>query len=119
MIGFITKRLQSFGYAFKGIYLLVTSETNSSIQLLVAIVVTIAGFVFKISTTEWIAQIFAIALVMSLEGINTAIEKIVDFVHPEHHQKIGHIKDIAAGAVLIAALAAITIGGLIYLPKLF
>lgn len=80
---------------------------------------TVAGFYFKISTTEWIIQLLSIGLVMSIEGINTAIEEIADFMHPEHHQKIGFIKDIAAGAVFIASIFTIIIGFIIYLPKIF
>jgi diacylglycerol kinase (ATP) len=78
---------------------------------------TIAGFYFNISTTEWIFQIFAIGLVMSVEGLNTAVEKVADFIHPEYHEKIGFIKDIAAGAVFFSALTAVAVGLLIYLPK--
>jgi len=58
-----------------------------------------------------------IGLVISIEGMNTAIEYIADFIHPEYHQKIGLIKDIAAGAVFIAAIAAMIIAGIIYVPK--
>lgn len=63
-------------------------------------------------------QIFSIGLVLSIEGLNTAIEEIADFIHPDFHKKIGMIKDIAAGAVTFAALTAITIGLIIYVPKL-
>jgi diacylglycerol kinase (ATP) len=63
-------------------------------------------------------QILIIGLVISIEGINTAIEEIADFVHPEFHNKIGYIKDIAAGAVFFAAIAAILIACIIYIPKL-
>ena len=61
-------------------------------------------------------QIFAIGLVMSVEGINTAIEEIADFVHPDFHNKIGFIKDVSAGAVFIAAVIAVIIGLIIYIP---
>jgi diacylglycerol kinase (ATP) len=62
-------------------------------------------------------QVLAFGLVLGIESLNTAVEKLADFVHPEFHNKIGFIKDIAAGAVLFAALAAIAIGLLIYVPK--
>ena len=78
---------------------------------------TIAGFYFNISATEWMLQIFAIGLVMSVDGMNTAAEEIADFVHPDFHNKIGFIKDVAAGAVFFAALTAIIIGCMIYIPK--
>ena len=61
----------------------------------------------------------AIGLVMSIEGLNTAVEKIADFIHPNYHERIGFIKDIAAGAVFFAAMTAIAIGLIIYLPKFF
>ncbi len=107
------------GYAFKGALLLLKTESSIKIQFFIAILMTIAGFYFNISTYEWIVQCLAIGMVMSVEGINTAIEEIADFMHPEHHIKIGLIKDIAAGAVFIASVFAIIIGFIIYLPKIF
>ena len=74
-------------------------------------------FYFNISTTEWLFQTLAIGLVLSIEGLNTAVEKVADFIHPEYHERIGFIKDIAAGAVFFAAMTAIAIGLIIYLPK--
>jgi diacylglycerol kinase (ATP) len=86
-------------------------------QFSIGILMTIAGFYFNITTTEWLFQVFAIGLVMSVEGLNTAVEKVADFIHPEYHERIGFIKDIAAGAVFFAALTAIVIGAIIYVPK--
>ncbi len=114
---FIINRLKSVGYAFKGMLILIKTEASIQIQILIAIVVTIAGFYFEISKTEWMAQLGMIGLVMSIEGINTAIEYIADFVHPEHHHKIGLIKDVAAGAVFIASIVAVIMAGIIYIPK--
>ena len=116
---FLVNRLKSIGFAFKGAILLLKTEASIQIQFAIAIILTIAGFYFDISSTEWILQIFAIGLIMSIEGVNTAIEEIADFIHPEHNTKIGFIKDVAAGAVFIAAVAAIIIGLIIYLPKFF
>ncbi len=115
---FIINRLKSVGYAFKGMLILIRTEASIKIQLFIAIVVTAAGFYFEISKTEWVAQIIIIGLVMSIEGMNTAVEYIADFVHPEHHKKIGLIKDVAAGAVFIAAIVSVIIAALIYGPKL-
>jgi len=114
---FIINRLKSIGYAFKGMLILLKTEASIQVQFFIAIVMTIAGFYFEISKTEWIAQLSMIGLVMSIEGINTSIEYIADFVHPEHHPKIGLIKDIAAGAVFIASIIAVIIAGIIYIPK--
>ena len=116
---FLINRLKSVGYACKGAFLLLQTESSIKIQFVIAILMTIAGFYFTISTTEWLIQILAIGLVMSIEGLNTAIEAIADFMHPERHQKIGFLKDVAAGAVFIASLAAMIIGCIIYLPKIF
>lgn len=116
---FIINRLKSVGYAFKGMLILIKTEASIKIQVCIAIIVTVAGFYFEISKTEWMAQIGLIGLVISIEGLNTAIEYIADFIHPEYHEKIGLIKDIAAGAVFIASTVAVIIAGIIYFPKLF
>ena len=116
---FFINRLKSVGYAFKGAVVLLKTEASIKIQFALAITVTISGFYYQISTTEWILQLFAIGLVMSIEGINTAIEEIANFIHPERHNKIGLIKDVAAGAVFIASIFATIIGLIIYIPKIF
>ena len=118
-VSFFSSRIKSVGYAFKGAILLLKTEASIKIQCVLALLVTAAGFFFNISSIEWIVQILAIGLVMSIEGINTAIEEIANFIHPEHHIKIGLIKDIAAGAVFIAAIFASIVGLIIYLPKIF
>jgi diacylglycerol kinase (ATP) len=115
---FLINRIKSVGYAFKGMLILIKTEASIKIQVVIAIIITIAGFYFDISKTEWMVQITSIGLVMSIEAINTAIEYIADFVHPEHHKKIGLIKDVAAGAVFIASIIAVIIAGIIYIPKL-
>ena len=114
---FFTGRLKSIGFAIKGAFKLITTEHSVMVQFTIALLLIIAGFVFEISREEWMMQILAFGLVLGIESLNTAVEKIADFIHPEFHNKIGFIKDIAAGAVLFAALAAIAIGLLIYVPK--
>lgn len=116
---FLINRLKSIGFAFKGAVLLLKTEASIKVQLAVALIVTVAGFYFDISNYEWMIQVLAIGLVMSLEGVNTAIEEIANFIHPERHDKIGLIKDIAAGAVFIASVFASIVGLIIYLPKIF
>ena len=113
---FISGRLKSVTYAYKGAFKLITTEHSIMVQLSIGILMTIAGFYFGISKSDWIFQTMAIGLVMSVEGLNTAVEKIADFIHPNYHERIGFIKDIAAGAVFIAALTAIVIGLIIYVP---
>lgn len=114
---FITGRVKSMKYALIGAVKLITTEHSIMVQFSLGIIMTIAGFYFNITPTEWLFQTLAIGFVLSVEGLNTAIEKIADFVHPDYHQKIGFIKDIAAGAVFFAAMTAILIGLIIYIPK--
>jgi diacylglycerol kinase (ATP) len=115
---FFTGRLKSVSFAFKGAVKLITTEHSIMVQFSIGILLTIAGFYFGITTTEWLFQTMAIGLVISIEGLNTAVEKIADFIHPNYDKKIGFIKDIAAGAVLFAAITAVIIGLIIYIPKL-
>lgn len=97
--------------------ILIKTEASIQVQLFIALVITIAGFYFDISKTEWIAQLVMIGMVLSIEGMNTAVEYIADFIHPEYHKKIGLIKDVAAGAVFLASVIAIIIAGIIYIPR--
>ena len=98
---FLVNRLKSVGFAFKGMLILIRTEASIKVQLFIAIVITIAGFYFDISKSEWMAQLIMIGIVMSMEGMNTAVEYIADFIHPEYHKKIGLIKDVAAGAIYL------------------
>jgi diacylglycerol kinase (ATP) len=115
---FIIGRIKGIFYSLKGGIELLRTEPSIQVQFVLAILVTIAGFYFDISREEWMMQILCIGLVMGLEGLNTALEEIADFVHPDHHPKIGRLKDFAAGAVGIAALVALLIASIIYIPKL-
>ena len=98
-------------------FLLLKTEASIQVQFSIAILLTIAGFYFEISSLEWIIQIFAIVLVMSIEALNTGLEKICDFVHEDFEARIGFIKDIAAGAVAISSLGALLITLILYIPK--
>ncbi len=119
MYDFITGRIRGGGYAIKGAWLLLRHEPSIQVQFVLAILVSIAGFYFDITATEWMLQLLAIGLVMCTEGLNTAVENIADFVHPDFHTKIGLIKDVAAGAVFFAAIIAVIIGVIIYIPYIF
>lgn len=116
---FLFNRIKSVGYAFKGAWFLLKTEPSIKVQFVIGIIITAAGFYYEISTTEWLIQCLAIGLVISIEGINTAVEEMANFIHPEHHKKIGIIKDIAAGAVFIASIFATVVGFIIYIPKIF
>lgn len=115
---FFTGRFKSMGFALKGVIKLITTEHSVIVQSTIAVLLIFAGFYFEISKEEWMFQTLAIGLVLSIEGLNTAVEKIADFIHPEFHERIGFIKDIAAGAVFFAAMTAIAIGCIIYIPKI-
>jgi diacylglycerol kinase (ATP) len=114
---FFTGRFKSMGFALKGAIKLVTTEHSVMVQTFIGILMVFAGFYFHISHEEWLIQTLAIGLVLGIEGLNTAVEKVADFIHPEFHERIGFIKDIAAGAVFFAAMTAIAVGLIIYVPK--
>ncbi|SDE63196.1 diacylglycerol kinase (ATP) [Pricia antarctica] len=116
---FLRNRIKSVGFALRGALLLIRTEPSIKIQVVLAILMTAVGFYFEISNTEWILQVLAISLVIGIEGANTAIEKICDFIHPEFNKRIGFIKDVSAGAVMLVSLGAIIVGLIIYLPKIF
>lgn len=116
---FVSGRIKSIGFAVKGAFKLVSTEHSVMVQSSIMVLMIFAGFYFHISREEWMIQTLAFGLVLGIEGLNTAVEKIADFIHPEFHTRIGFIKDIAAGAVLFAAFSALTVGALIYVPKIF
>jgi diacylglycerol kinase (ATP) len=117
LISFLRLRLHSFLYAFKGIYLLFGTQINAKIHLLVALFVLLLGFLFQLFWYEWALILFAIGLVFAMEAANTAIEFLVDLVSPQHNEQAGKVKDLAASAVLIAAITALVIGLLVFVPK--
>ena len=114
----IKKRVKSFKYAFSGISYLVKSQHNAWIHLTVMVFVIIAGVALDVSFTEWCFLIFAIGFVLAAEAFNTAIEELTNLVSPEYNQKAGKVKDVAAGAVLIAAIVAAITGLIIFIPKI-
>jgi diacylglycerol kinase (ATP) len=115
---FLRGRLRSLKFALRGMWLLITTEDSIKAQLFFAIIAIFLGFYFDISPTEWMIQFLVIGLVLVSEALNTAIEKIADFVHPDYHKKIGFIKDIAAGGPSFAAIISLIIVSIIYIPKI-
>ena len=113
------ERYNSFGYAWQGIKALFRTEHNAWIHTAIAVAVSIAAIILKVSRTEAIVLISTIAFVFVTEILNTAIEKLADFVSLQKHPQIGLVKDLAAAAVLIAAISAVIIGTIIFYPKLF
>ncbi|MEO5911564.1 MAG: diacylglycerol kinase family protein [Pelobium sp.] len=114
----LINRIKSFAHAINGLKLLFREEHNARVHLVVAILVVIAGFVSEISIIEWMMITFAIGLVISIEILNTAIEKTADFISPERNEQIKVIKDLAAGAVLVSTITSVIIGLLVFVPKL-
>lgn len=113
------KRIQSFVYACRGIKVVFLSETNMQIHIVIALLVLIFGFMFKISIAEWIVCLLCIGLVFGAEMMNTAIENVVDLASPDLHPMAGKAKDIAAGAVLLCAITSVVVGLLIFGPKVW
>ena len=118
MLKFLKGRLLGAKYALTGAWFLIRTEASIQVQTVCAVGITIAGFYFDISATEWMIQALAIGMVLGIEGLNTAIEAIADYIQPERDRKIGIIKDVAAGAVSFVAIAALAIACWIYFPKI-
>lgn len=108
---------QSFGYAFEGIFTCIKKERNMKIHCVAAVLVVIAGLVLGLSVTEWCICLVLFGLIMALELVNTAVEAVVDLVTEERKPLAKIAKDTAAGAVLIAAIMAAFVGGIIFIPK--
>jgi|694.fasta_scaffold05223_2 diacylglycerol kinase (ATP) len=114
--GFWRGRGKSFACALRGIAVLLRTQTNARIHLLATVLVVAAGFVFRISRGEWVPLAFAIGIVWIAEAVNTVIEALADRITQENDDAIRRAKDVAAGAVLLAAITAAIIGLLILGP---
>ena len=112
------KRLMSFVFAVKGIGYTVMTQHNIWIHCFGAICVVVLSILLNLSATEWCIVLFDIGFVICTEIFNTAIEMLVDLVSPLENKKAGIIKDISAGAVLVASIVAAIIGIIIFIPKL-
>ena len=111
--------LYSFKYAFNGIISSIKKERNMKIHISIMILVILLGIILKIQKIEWIICIILFGLVISLEMINTSIEIVVDMVMPNKNENAKNAKDISAGAVLIVAITSLTIGLIIFIPKIY
>jgi diacylglycerol kinase (ATP) len=108
----------SFVYALQGLVFMLRSQPNAGVHLLSTLGVCAAGFYFGLSRDEWLWLCVAIVLVWSAEAFNAALEQLADALHPQHHPGIGRAKDLAAGAVLAAAIGAAVIGVVVFWPHL-
>ena len=112
----LKKRAKSFVYAFQGLGSFLKKEHNAWIHCLAIVTVSCCGFYFQITSTEWCIILLCFGVVLAAEAFNTAIERLVNLVSPNFHPIAGDVKDIAAGAVLICAIAAAIIGIIIFFP---
>ena len=112
----LKERIRSFGYAFQGIGFMIRSQPNARVHLLATVAAVGAGIYFQISRGDWIGLTLAIMAVWIAEALNTAVECLADVIHPGFHPTIGKAKDVAAGAVFLAALGAVIVGLCVFGP---
>ena len=115
----IKNRISSLQYAFRGLIFFIKREHNAWIHLGVSGVVIALGFIYSISSIEWMFLVVSIGLVFIAEAFNTALEVDMNLTSPGFHPFARDVKDIAAGGVLVAAIVAFIVGCIIFLPKLF
>ncbi len=108
--------IQSFRNAFRGLFLLLKTERNFQIHAVALVLVIAAGLYFNISRGEWAIVLIMSAVIFGLEGLNSSLEKLCDEVTLERKESIRNIKDVAAGAVLVAAIVAVVVGGIVFYP---
>jgi diacylglycerol kinase (ATP) len=113
---YLTGRLHSFGHALRGLMVLVQTQHNARIHVVATILVVAAGALLRISPTEWVLIALAIACVWATEALNTSIEFLVDLVSPDLHPLAAKAKDVAAAAVLIAAIGSLIVGVIVFGP---
>ena len=114
----LRSRIKSFRYAISGILVFIRQEHNARIHAVATVAVIIAGIVFHVSYAEAATLTVVTGVVWITEMLNTCLERMADIVHPEIHPTIRFIKDLAAGAVLVAAITAVVVALFIFIPKL-
>jgi diacylglycerol kinase len=110
--------LRSFGYAWRGLFTVATTQPNFVVHLIAAVLAFVAGAVLRLSPPEFGLIVLTVALVLSTEAMNTALESVCDLVQPTYHPLVKRAKDAAAAAVLIAAIASVLIAALLFVPHL-
>jgi len=113
---FIKSRYNSFRFAFKGMSAVFRYEPNMHLHVLASLAVLVMAYLFEVTRVEWCLLILCIGIVWMAEIFNTAIETLTDLVSPERNPLAGKTKDMAAGAVLMAALMAAAVGLIIFIP---
>lgn len=114
----LQEEYKSFGNAAKGAWKSLT-EKHVRFHLISFFLVLVVNYLLELNALEWAITIVAATVVLSMEVMNTVIEDLMDFVHPDHHKVVGRIKDLAAGAVFFAAGGALIVAGIIYGPKIW
>ena len=112
-------RLESFRCAFAGLWYTFKTQRNAQIHLSIAAVVFILGLILGLNPTEWAILVLTIGFVISVEMLNTVAETAMDYATTEFNPQVKIVKDVAAGAVLLAAITAVLVGLLILGPPLF
>jgi diacylglycerol kinase len=110
---------QSFAYALRGLSVLFLTQRNARVHLLATLAAVAGGLLAELAASEWILLTLTVTAVIVTEALNTAVEFLADAVVPEQHPLIERSKDIAAAAVLLAALAAVIVGALLFGPKIW
>ena len=113
---YLTGRLRSFGHAFRGLGLLLRTQHNARIHAAATVLVIAAGAMFGISPAEWGLIALAVVGVWATEALNTAIEFLVDLASSDLHPLAAKAKDVAAGAVLVAAIGSLVVGAVVFVP---
>ena len=111
-------RLRSFRYAFAGVRLLFGKEHNARIHATITVLVVVAGIVLRVSPMEWGVLVICIGMVLSAEAFNSAIERVANYLTTERDDRIRDIKDLAAGAVLLCAIASAVAGLIVFVPHI-
>ena len=111
-------RLRSFRYAFAGVRLLLREEHNARIHATITVLVVVAGIVLRVSPVEWGVLVICIGMVLAAEAFNSAIERVANYLTTDRDDRIRDIKDLAAGAVLLCAIAAAVAGCVIFLQHI-
>lgn len=113
---YLQRRLLSFKYAFNGIAAFIRTEPHARIHAIATVLVLALGFYCRLGAWQWAAVLIVTAIVWVTEMLNTVIEKIMDHLSPGHHPRVKWIKDVSAGAVLVAVIAAVITGLIVFLP---
>ncbi len=118
MKNYLKKRIKAFGHAFRGVQDLLKGTPHAVIHLIMALLAILLGILLRITPGEWVAVVIVIGLVFALEAINSAIEALADRITLEQDERIRRVKDLSAAAVFLAAIAALVVGVIIFVPKL-